>query len=187
MTQLIQAMRADLYANDPIVSAYPSTTPPSELPEEVRLHVSQAYANFSATNRQLAVKELINEVKNALGKVATPAVSISTPTIALGTNGSSAHNGFQRPTPKVAEGPVKVTITYCAACGYEPQTLELTSALMHELRDNISSIELIPWHDGMFDVVVNGDLIHSMSRDGGFPESATVINAVREYFKVVTN
>ncbi len=187
MTELIQAMRADLYANDPIVSAFPSTTPPSELPEEVRLRISQANSNFSAKNRGLAVKELINEIKNALGKVATPAASTSVPTIALATNGSQAHKGFQRPTPKATEGPVKVTITYCAACGYEPQTLELTSALMHELRDNISSIELIPWHDGMFDVVVNGDLVHSMSRDGGFPESATVINAVREQFKVAAN
>ena len=26
--------------------------------------------------------------------------------------------------------PVKVTITYCAECGYEPQTLALTDALM---------------------------------------------------------
>ena len=29
--------------------------------------------------------------------------------------------------------PVKVTITYCAECGYEPQTLALTDALMRQI------------------------------------------------------
>ncbi|MCC6453834.1 MAG: Rdx family protein [Caldilineaceae bacterium] len=77
------------------------------------------------------------------------------------------------------DGSVKVSITYCADCGYEPQTLELASALMGELRANLSSIELIPWSDGMFDVAVDGDLVHSMSRDGGFPESHAIIDAIR--------
>lgn len=75
--------------------------------------------------------------------------------------------------------PIKVRIVYCAACGYEPQTLELTSALMYAFTHDLASIELIPWHEGAFDVVVNGDLVHSMFRDGGFPENETVIQAVR--------
>jgi predicted Rdx family selenoprotein len=29
-------------------------------------------------------------------------------------------------------------------------------------------------------VVVDGDLVHSMYRDGGFPEHAAIIGAVRE-------
>ncbi|RIK34216.1 MAG: selenoprotein [Chloroflexi bacterium] len=77
-------------------------------------------------------------------------------------------------------GGVKVSITYCAECGYEPQTLALTSALMHEFVSDLASIELIPWHDGAFDVLVNGDLVHSMYRDGGFPENETIIRAVRQ-------
>ena len=79
-----------------------------------------------------------------------------------------------------AARPVKVRIVYCAACGYEPQTLELTSALMHEFLYDLAAIELIPWQDGAFDVVVDGDLVHSMERDGGFPASATIIQAVRQ-------
>ena len=79
-----------------------------------------------------------------------------------------------------AARPVKVRIVYCAACGYEPQTLELASALMREFLYDLSSIEIIPWQEGAFDVVVDGDLIHSMERDGGFPASATVVEAVRQ-------
>ena len=75
--------------------------------------------------------------------------------------------------------PVKVRITYCAECGYEPQTLELAGALMREFGERLSSIEIIPWEEGTFDVRVAGDLIHSMARDGGFPDTRVVIGAVR--------
>ena len=79
----------------------------------------------------------------------------------------------------MAKKPVKVTITYCAECGYEPQTLDLTNALMRTFAHDLSSIELIPWYQGSFDVSVGGDLVHSMYRDGGFPEHQTVVDAVR--------
>ena len=68
--------------------------------------------------------------------------------------------------------PVKVKITYCAECGYEPQALDLTRALMYEFGAQLSGIELIPWESGTFDVSVDGSLVHSMKRDGGFPEHA---------------
>jgi selenoprotein W-related protein len=76
--------------------------------------------------------------------------------------------------------PVKVRIVYCASCGYEPYTLDLARALMHTFLYELGSIEIIPWQDGAFDVTVNGELVHSMYRDGGFPEHETIINAVRE-------
>lgn len=74
---------------------------------------------------------------------------------------------------------VKVSITYCAECGYEPQTLALAEALMLAFTNQLSSIELIPWYEGSFDVSVGGELAHSMYRDGGFPEHQTIIDAVR--------
>jgi selenoprotein W-related protein len=73
----------------------------------------------------------------------------------------------------------KVTITYCAECGYEPQTLALTEALMKAFTHGLSSIELVPWYEGSFDVAVNGQLVHGMYRDGGFPENEKIINAVK--------
>lgn len=88
-----------------------------------------------------------------------------------------ANNGFAGTT--AGPRPVKVRIVYCAACGYEPQTLELTSALMHTFTYDLASIEIIPWQDGTFDVVVDGDLVHSMEREGGFPENETILQAVR--------
>jgi selenoprotein W-related protein len=81
----------------------------------------------------------------------------------------------------MAARPIKVTIAYCSECGYEPQTLELAQALMVAFRHELAEIELIPWVDGSFDVTVDGELIHSMYREGGFPESQTIIEAVRRH------
>ena len=81
----------------------------------------------------------------------------------------------------MATKPVKVTIAYCAECGYEPQTLALTCALMKRFGYRLSAIEVIPWHEGTFDVSVAGELVHSMMRDGGFPEHETVIAAISRH------
>ncbi len=82
-------------------------------------------------------------------------------------------------SPSTPAAPIKVSIVYCASCGYEPQTLELTSALMYAFAHDLAAIELIPWHDGAFDVVVDGVLVHSMYEHGGFPATETIIEAVR--------
>jgi selenoprotein W-related protein len=79
----------------------------------------------------------------------------------------------------MARKAVKVKITYCAECGYEPQTLALTEALMKAFTHGLSSIELVPWYEGSFDVAVNGKLVHGMYRDGGFPENQKIIDAVK--------
>lgn len=75
--------------------------------------------------------------------------------------------------------PIKVAITYCAECGYESQTISLANALMLAFGNRLSSIELIPWDDGAFDVRVGGELVHSMFRDGGFPTNESVVEAVK--------
>jgi selenoprotein W-related protein len=81
----------------------------------------------------------------------------------------------------MAQHLVKVSITYCSECGYEPQTLALTEALMKSCGHELSEIELIPWDEGSFDVTVDGELVHSMYREGGFPEHGVVIDAVRRH------
>ena len=77
--------------------------------------------------------------------------------------------------------PAKVKITYCAECGYEPQTLELARALMLEFGSRLAAIELIPWDSGAFEVSVDGQLVHSMRRDGGFPDNNMIKKAVRAH------
>lgn len=174
MTERQAQMRKELFATDPILSQVDPTTAIGELPEEARAHYMEANNAFRQQNRDLSNNEVIRELRAILedGQLQAHAVkNVVAPTTATnGTNGTTAKTN----------GRVKVAITYCADCGYEPQTLGLTEALMKAFIHDIAGIELIPWQDGAFDVTVNGELIHSMYRDGGFPEHEKVISAVRE-------
>ena len=173
MTELQSAMRRDLFANDPLLAGFTTDTPIGQLPEEARLRVMQAFSTFREANRALSDHEVVREIR-AIVEQGIQQAAAAKPQAAPSA-AREASVATQR-----AKQPIKVSITYCASCGYEPQTLELTSALMHAFVYDLASIELIPWQDGAFDVVVDGELVHSMYRDGGFPASATIISAVRE-------
>ena len=171
ITELQAEMRTQLFATDPVLQTIAPDTAMGQMPEEARERIMQAYGAFRQEYRAFSDAEVVRELRALVERGTTQVAAAATP---LTLNGQSNGNA---PTRK---SQAKVSITYCAACGYEPQTLELTGALMRAFVHDLSTIELIPWHDGAFDVVVNGDLIHSMYRDGGFPEHQTIINAVKE-------
>ncbi|MEZ4733876.1 MAG: SelT/SelW/SelH family protein [Caldilineaceae bacterium] len=170
VTKLQEEMRQHLFATDPILQAVPPDTPFGQFPEEARNRLMQAYGAFREEQRAFSDREVVRDLRALVEQGIVPTVSAQPVPVSVATNGAAPTKRSQ----------AKVSITYCASCGYEPQTLELTSALMHAFTYDLAAIELIPWQDGTFDVVINGDLIHSMYRDGGFPESATILQAVRD-------
>lgn len=173
ITDMQMEMRRNLFASDPLLSPFSPTTSPGDLPEDARNRLMQASLKFREENRNLADHLVVRDLR-ALVEQGTAQIAKTSAPVTLHTEST---NGYAAPTTSAR---AKVSITYCAECGYEPQTLELTRALMYAFNSELAAIELLPWHDGAFDVHVNGDLIHSMYRDGGFPENETVIQAVRE-------
>lgn len=137
------------------------------------MRLGQAYGAFRAEHRALSDREVVREIRELISGSAQPEARVA----AAAANLAAMRERAARPR---AERRVKVSITYCAVCGYEPQTLALTEALMREFVYDLSAIELIPWQDGAFDVAIDGELVHSMYRDGGFPDTADIIRAVRE-------
>jgi selT/selW/selH-like putative selenoprotein len=190
ISELSGKATAELFATDPLFEGIAPGTSPGELPEAARNRMMQFFRQFREEHRANADRMVIRDLRAiiegrglrrdaengqvaATPKAATAAAAPTTSNIAdLKRRAEAAKNRSGKQ--------VKVSITYCAVCGYEPQTLGLTSALMTEFIYDLSAIELIPWQDGAFDVVVDGELVHSMYRDGGFPENAAIINAVRE-------
>ena len=75
--------------------------------------------------------------------------------------------------------PVKIQIDYCAECGYDHEALDLAAALMKEFHMYLGGITIVPSGDGAYDVRVDGDLVHSMYRDGGFGDREQILAAVR--------
>ncbi len=172
-TELLSQMRRDLFAQDPTLANFTPDTPIAQLPEDARMRVMEATSAFREGHRSFSDREVIREIRAIIEHGLKPAAAIGQHE----TLGTAPQRGA---ADRRAKHPIKVGITYCASCGYEPQTLALTSALMHEFLHDLASIELIPWQDGAFEVVIDGDLVHSMYRDGGFPEHETIIRAVRE-------
>jgi selT/selW/selH-like putative selenoprotein len=173
LSELQSAMRRDLFARDPLLAGFAPDISAGQLPEEARLRLTQAMSAFRQENRALSDREVVREIR-AIVEHGIQQAAAAKPQAAPAAERSPA-GAAQR-----AGQPIKVSITYCASCGYEPQTLELASALMHAFVYELASIELIPWQDGAFDVVVDGELVHSMYRDGGFPDSAAIVGAVRQ-------
>lgn len=167
-------MRERLFATDPILKEVPPDTPFGQYSEEARSRLMQAFGAFREEHRAFADREVMRDLRRLIEQGVAPTVETKVMPAPAASNG---HSNGAAPTRR---SQAKVSITYCAACGYEPQTLELTSALMHAFTYDLAAIELIPWQDGAFDVVINGDLVHSMYRDGGFPENTAMIQAVRE-------
>lgn len=174
VSELMAQMRRDLFATDPILAGVAPDTPLGQMSEEARNRYMQASAAFREEHRAFSNSEVVREIRALVEHRRAQAVEHAQPVLTA--------NGVLKPSPPTpAANGIKVSITYCAECGYQPQTLALTSALMDAFLHEVTAIELLPWRDGAFEVVVNGEMIHSMYRDGGFPEHETIIGAVRKY------
>lgn len=179
VTQMLAQQRQKLFASDPVLSSVAPDTPFAQMSDQVRDRLREATTTFRELNRDLFDREVVRELRALVEQGQAQAHPTRQPRTPAGVVASTVVSTGSSTEASASSG-VRVKIVYCADCGYEPQTLDLTGALMKAFIHELSGIELIPWQDGAFDVAVNGELIHSMYRDGGFPDHERVIQAVRE-------
>jgi selenoprotein W-related protein len=65
---------------------------------------------------------------------------------------------------------MNIKITYCYDCGYTDQALDLVRKLLADFEDDLEGLTLVPASDGIFDVEVDGKMVHSKHKSGWFPE-----------------
>ena len=64
---------------------------------------------------------------------------------------------------------MKVRIEYCVTCGHLGRAIGLAEQILAVFKTTVSALELVPVPDGAFEVVVDGELIHSKKATGIFP------------------
>ena len=69
-----------------------------------------------------------------------------------------------------------ITITYCGACSYKPKAVSLAAKLKDAYN---ADAFLIEGAGGIFDVVVDGDLVYSKHETGEFPDEDQLVDRLR--------
>ncbi len=73
-----------------------------------------------------------------------------------------------------------ISVEYCAPCGYSPRAVELTSEVMGDrgVEAYIRSWRLIPSRGGVFEVMVNGELVFSKKALGRHAEEGEIKTSI---------
>ena len=71
---------------------------------------------------------------------------------------------------------MRVRIVYCRRGGYQDRALELARDIITFFDD--VSVELVPGDNGVFDVFVNDELVHSRFQTRRFPDSEEILSEV---------
>ena len=72
---------------------------------------------------------------------------------------------------------MKLSIKYCGEWNYLPKAASLADKIKQEL--NLST-KLIRSRGGVFEVMMNGELIYSKRQTGVFPEESQIISLIKE-------
>lgn len=70
---------------------------------------------------------------------------------------------------------MKASIEFCGMWGYEPRAVSLAALLK---KHSGLEVELIKSSGGVFEVIVNGDLIYSKKQTGEFPDEMEIVKQV---------
>ncbi len=73
----------------------------------------------------------------------------------------------------------EVRITYCVPCRYEFKAIQDADAILRAFGQELSVVCLVPGDHGVYDVRVDGEIVFSLEKDEGFPETSDLVRAIR--------
>ena len=74
----------------------------------------------------------------------------------------------------------KVEIKFCNQCKWLLRSSWMAQELLSTFSEEITELSLLPGTGGIFEVIVNGQLIWSRKEKGGFPEIKILKQLVRD-------
>ncbi len=76
-----------------------------------------------------------------------------------------------------------VRIRYCQPCGYMPRAFDLAKNILDALGMSYLkklSVSMEPGDHGIFDVMVDDQLVFSKETEGRFPEGAEIVDRLKQ-------
>lgn len=73
-----------------------------------------------------------------------------------------------------------ITIHYCTQCNWLLRSAWMAQELLHTFADDLAAVTLKPGTGGVFEIVINDDMLWERKRDGGFPDAAALKQRVRD-------
>ena len=74
----------------------------------------------------------------------------------------------------------RIAITYCRQCNWMLRAAWMAQELLSTFGDDLGEVALVPATGGVFHIAYGGDVIWERKRDGGFPDSRTLKQRVRD-------
>ncbi len=85
-----------------------------------------------------------------------------------------------RETQDYASRRPRVSITYCTQCRWLLRAAWYAQELLTTFSAELGEVALIPGQGGIFEVHLDGELLHSRKERGGFPDIKDLKQAVRD-------
>ncbi|HTT08538.1 MAG TPA: SelT/SelW/SelH family protein [Gammaproteobacteria bacterium] len=74
----------------------------------------------------------------------------------------------------------RIEIIYCSQCRFILRATWLAQELLFTFADELGGVTLVPGTGGIFEVRVDGELVHSKAQAGVFPEAKDLKQLVRD-------
>ncbi len=74
----------------------------------------------------------------------------------------------------------RVEIHYCTKCKWLIRSAWMAQEILSTFEDDVSEVALVPGANAIFEIKINGNLIWSRERDGGFPEIKVLKSLIRD-------